>query len=83
MYKEQTFEKMDKKHRINFSLSINGGIINDNHKKAELFNDHFIKKTALTTKIYVSLIFLVFVILAYRLKLLKTSFLNAKYFKCK
>ena len=38
---------MDKKHIINSPLSINGELISDNLKKANLFNDYFIKQSSI------------------------------------
>ena len=38
---------MDKKHVINSPLSINGELISDNLKKADLFNDYFIKQSSI------------------------------------
>ena len=58
---------MEKKHIINSPLSINGELI-DNLKKADLFNDYFIKQSSIDESNV--RIFLAFVILTYRLKLL-------------
>ena len=38
---------MDKKHIINSPLSIKGELISDNLKKANLFNDYFIKQSSI------------------------------------
>ena len=64
---------MDKKHIMNSPLSINGEIINDNHKKTDLFNVFFIKQSSMMTQIYVSLIDFVFCNTSIPTKMVKSS----------
>ena len=58
---------------MNSPLSINGEIINDNHKKIDLFNVYFIKQSSMMTQIYVSLIDFVFCNTSIPTKMVKSS----------